>query len=55
MRRLATFLLLVLSFTLLSAQEVTREMTNLALDLYDAVNKGRQEEVPCHRKRLCHR
>ena len=45
MRRLATFLLLVLSFTLLSAQEVTREMTDLAHDLYDAVNKGQQQEA----------
>ena len=45
MNRLTTLLILALVCTVLPAQEVTREMTNLALDLYDAVNKGRQEEA----------
>ena len=45
MYRFVTLLLLVLFCTLLPAQEVTREMTNLAYDLYDAVNKGRQQEA----------
>ena len=45
MNRFASLLLLVLSCTVLSAQEVTREMTNLAHDLYDAVNKSRQQEA----------
>ena len=43
--RLATILLLVLSCSILPAQEVTSEMTNLAYELYDAVNKGRQQEA----------
>ena len=45
MNRLTALLLFVLSCTSLIAQDVTREMTNLALDLYDAVNKGRHEEA----------
>ncbi|MBO4551459.1 MAG: hypothetical protein J5733_12075, partial [Bacteroidaceae bacterium] len=45
MRRLATLLLLALSCLVLPAQELTQDMTTLAHKLYDAINKGRQEEA----------
>ena len=45
MRRLVSLLFLALSCMVLPAQEQTKEMNNLALKLYDAVNKGHQEEA----------
>lgn len=45
MRRLASILLLTLFCTVLPAQQMTREMIRLANDLYDAINKGRQQEA----------
>lgn len=45
MFRFATILSLVLSCTILYAQKVTPEMTDIAHDLYEAVNEGRQQEA----------
>lgn len=45
MTRIASFLLLVLFCIALPAQELTQEMTDLAHDLYDAVNKGKLDRA----------
>lgn len=45
MTRIASFLLLVLSCMVLPAQELTQEMTELAHELYDAVNKGKPDKA----------
>lgn len=45
MHRLATLFLLSLFCVALSAQDVPYEMSNLAHKLYDAINKGRQQEA----------
>ena len=43
MKRFTSYLILVLSCAALPAQEVTYEMTNLANNLINAVNEGRQQ------------
>ena len=45
MRRLAALLILVLFCSALPAQKLTQEMTSVANKLYEAINKGRQEEA----------
>ena len=45
MKRFTSFLILAVFYTVLPAQELTKEMVKLADDLYDAVNKGRQEDA----------
>ena len=43
MRRFAPLLHLILSCTILSAQQLTNEMTRVAFNLYDAVTAGQQQ------------
>ncbi len=45
MKRLATILLLTLACVSLQAQEVTNAMESLAHDLFEAINKGKQQEA----------
>ncbi len=45
MMRIASFLLLVLSCTILPAQELTQEMSKIAHELYEAVNRGKPDEA----------
>jgi len=45
MQRLVSILLLALACMALPAQEQTKEMTSLAHRLYEAINKGNQEEA----------